>query len=225
MTPLEESINVLTSLMSGLASVVQGPSTGPQDSAFRRQYGDIIAEAATLLSTLTLPAPLLNAFNLATQTQATLLGYDLFRQKIVATPTVSALAVSVVNLFLWFTLGQEATIISTTQYASRQDADGDLATIDAAFQAAEISVADVDVGVYQQMITLHAAVIRDLVARSMLLPQVVDYSFPRTLPSLVLAQKLYPDDMLTVDRSDELILENKAINPAFMPSYGICLSE
>ena len=224
-TPLQESIAVLTKLMSGLASVVQGPSVGSQDAAFRRVFGDINANAATLLSTLTLPSQLLSAFNLATQTNPSLLLYDLFRQQIVATQTISSQATWVVYLFLWFTLGQECAIIASTQYVSRQDATNDLNVIDAAFEQAETTVAETSVAVYQAMIYLRAAVVRDLVTRSMLLPQVVPYSFTRNYPSVVMAQRLYPDDALTEDRSDELVAENKVIHPGFMPSYGICLSD
>ena len=224
-TPLNESISILNTLMSGLASTVLGPSVGDQDSAFRRAYGDIIANGQTLITDLTLPAPLLNAFQLATATGATLLGYDLFRQQIVNTTFVSQMAQSVNYLFLWFTLAQESIVISDTNYVSRQDAEADLATIDAAFTLAEVDVAELNTDVYLQMIYLHAATIRDLVARSMLLPQVVDYKFTRTLPSLSIAQRLYPDDALVEDRSDELVLENKIVHPAFMPSSGICLSD
>jgi len=222
-TPLQESISILDSLMSGLASTVLGPSAGPQDASFRRLYGDIIAYAPELLTDRTLPTPLLQAFELATSTGATLLGYELFRQQVLATPYTSSLAQGVNFLFLWFTLAQEATIIANTVYTSRQDADADLNTIDAAFTLAEIDVADSSVSVYQQMIYLHAAVVRDLVNRSLLLPQVIRYNFTRNLPSLTMAQRLYPDDALTLDRSGELILENKVIHPAFMPQYGVCL--
>jgi len=57
-----------------------------------------------------------------------------------------------------------------------------------------------------------------------LLPRVINYNVGGVLPSLTVAQRLYPDAMLNTDRSDELRLENKIIHPAFMRPTGICLS-
>ena len=56
--------------------------------------------------------------------------------------------------------------------------------------------------------------------RSLQLPSLVSYSFPRSLPSLVKAWRLYADSA----RADQLVAENKVIHPAFMPASGIALS-
>lgn len=60
----------------------------------------------------------------------------------------------------------------------------------------------------------------DLVRRAQALPRRTTYALPASLPSVVLAQRLYAD----ADRADELATLNAWPHPLFMPPAGIRLS-
>lgn len=66
---------------------------------------------------------------------------------------------------------------------------------------------------YVALESLLSAVAADLAARGASLPQSVQVTFAGSLPSLVLAQRLYQD----LSRSDELVQEANPISPLFMP--------
>jgi prophage DNA circulation protein len=70
------------------------------------------------------------------------------------------------------------------------------------------------------MLALHAAVTRDLTQRGRPLPRMVSYNTAASLPALALANRIYGD----ASRTDELIAENRAVHPLFMPAAGRALT-
>jgi len=70
-----------------------------------------------------------------------------------------------------------------------------------------------DDAVYLQLRELRASVILDLNARGAALPELVQVSMPASLPSLVVAQRLYQDG----SREAELVQRVRPVHPAFMP--------
>jgi prophage DNA circulation protein len=223
---LLEATGILTRMMNGLLGVVGGPMTGRSDFDLRRAVGDINAEAEELIAVATLPKPLLNAFALAQQAGGTFDAFDRLRRQLLAEVPISNAAIAVTQLGTRFCLSTQARIVAATAYVSRQDADVALGRINDAFAPAEEDAADQhDAGTYQALIALHGATVRDLVDRSMLLPRIVNYTLPQSVPALTLANAIYPDDIArNDDRSDEIIMENKVVHPAFMPRQGIALS-
>jgi hypothetical protein len=130
-------------------------------------------------------------------------------------------AIAVKNFAIRMTLMEQARILAATIFTSRQQLDNYFSQIDASLQAAELVAADnLDNVAYTLLINVHAAVSNDLATRAFTLPQMVTYSFPTRLPSLLMAQRLYQD----ASRSDQLIAENSPIHPLFMPATGEALS-
>lgn len=66
---------------------------------------------------------------------------------------------------------------------------------------------------YQALRELRASVVEDLNARGGAVPEITTVTFPASLPSLVLAQRMYRD----AAREAELVQRAQAVHPAFMP--------
>lgn len=129
--------------------------------------------------------------------------------------------IAVKNFSIRMALATQAQILANTTFTSRQEIDNYFNQIEPAFDAAELVAADnLDNVAYQALINIHAAVSNDLATRAYTLPEMVTYSYPTRKPSLWIAQRLYQD----ASRNDELIAENSAINPLFMPSTGVALA-
>lgn len=119
------------------------------------------------------------------------------------------------------TLAQEGRIVAAMTFNSRDDVEAVASTMNEAFgAAAEVAADDLDAGTYMAIITLHADVTKHLADRGRLLPRVINYSYPTTMPSLTMAQRAYADP----SRADELRLENRVVHPAFMPMAGKMLA-
>ncbi len=68
--------------------------------------------------------------------------------------------------------------------------------------------------VFEALETLRSQVVQDLNARGAALPTLVTVHVPASIPSLVLAQRLYRD----AGRADELVARARPVHPAFMPT-------
>lgn len=110
---------------------------------------------------------------------------------------------------------------STYQPASSDDAVAIRATVTGLLDN-EITIAgdQGDDATYSALRTLRLAVAQDLTTRSVGLPAVETFAFNASLPSLVLAQRLYQDP----SRADELVQEAAPVHPAFMPTRFKALS-
>jgi hypothetical protein len=191
-------------------------------AALRTACGDVHAHADTYLIDATLPVELLNCFQLATPAGATFDSYEAIRNNVLALTPISVPAKIVADLGLWYTLGEECRCIAATSYVSRQDVAAAIDQVNTAFWPAEEKAADLSQGsFYLAVVSLHAATTRDLVARSLLLPNVVAFDFKAPMPTLWGAQRLYADG----SRADQLRNENKVVHPAFMLPQGVCLSQ
>jgi prophage DNA circulation protein len=74
--------------------------------------------------------------------------------------------------------------------------------------------------VYAALRAARAEVIRDMNAKGARLPSLVTVATPSSVPSLVLAQRLYQD----IGREPELVRRADCPNPAFMPTTFSALS-
>ncbi|WP_158812063.1 hypothetical protein [Beijerinckia sp. L45] len=217
---LDEAISVLATMMMALGGVLVGAS-GIDAANLRYAIDDLNSNADTLIRTASLGSALLNVFDLAFEAGAAIPTLESVRTTLLALAPTTTTAVAIQNIGIQMTLSEEVKVYATTTFTSRQDVDTALSQLIDAFDSAEIFAADNgDSSSFQALIAAHAAIVRDLTTRARPLPNMITYSFGRTLTSHALAQRLYAD----ASRADELVAENKVINPAFMPASGSALS-
>lgn len=125
------------------------------------------------------------------------------------------------DLFRRATVAQIAVSSSTYQPTSADDAtavrDSVVALLDAEIMTAANQGED---EVYSALKALRQAVVADMDTRGSGLAAVKTFEFGATLPSLVLANRLYRDST----RSDELVAQAAPIHPAFVPTKFKALS-
>jgi len=131
--------------------------------------------------------------------------------------TASILAVLVTRL----SLAGECKAVADMTLTSGAQADEITERLRVAFDEATDLAVDVGDGeAFKALAALQSAVVRDLAERGRRLPRQTVYSTGHRLPSAILAQRLYSD----ASRAAELVSENRAIHPLFMPATGRALS-
>jgi prophage DNA circulation protein len=217
---IAEGVGILAIMLNALSGTVSG-QTGTAGSQMFFAINDLLVGGEADLRISQLGTPLLAVFEQATTAGATLAGMNTVLTVMQAQTPTGAIGVAIVNAGINMALVEQARILSATAFTSSNDVSAAIASNNANFSAAEETIADSgDVGTYQALIALHASVTRDLINRALQLPSLITYQFPRSLPSLVMAWRLYADST----RADQLVAENKVIHPAFCPASGIALS-
>jgi prophage DNA circulation protein len=197
------------------------PSDSAEAADLRFQAGLLTAKAAVLIVGGGLATQILATFNAARIAGATSEGLASLRLKIEAEAPVSAIAQAIKIGMVRICLGQEARVVAATEYVSRDDVERTLSALNLAFEAAQDEAADAgQTGAYRALVSMQAAVTRDLSTRSRSLPRMVSFNVPPATPALVLANRLYGD----ADRTDEILAENKVVHPLFLPLSGRALS-
>jgi hypothetical protein len=221
--PKRELAEAATNLRTVLDVLVKcGAAGGAGLSATLRQLcGSLSATAETAIGTANVGKPLLACFNAALAAGANLVSIGQVRKTIEGIAPAYQASIYVNAACLQMALGIEAKCYAAIDLVSRQDVDNYLKRSADAFDPAEEYAADEqDQAVYQALITLHAAVARDLNTRGRPLPKLVTFSYQQPKPALWIANRLYGDG----SRADELIAENKPIHPLFVLSPGLALS-
>ena len=127
-----------------------------------------------------------------------------------------------VRLFRRAAAGQ--LVLAAADYVplSDQDAEAVRAIVVAALDSAISDAGDNgDDELYQALQALKAAAVADINARGAAVPELRIVSTPASLPSLVLAHRLYGD----IGREAELVSRARPRHPAFMPTSFKALSE
>jgi prophage DNA circulation protein len=215
-----EAAGIATRTMQNLAKVI--PDKGRPGSDARTQLGYVEANALSLCASDTIAPPLDSAFDLVRQTGTSLPQMEGVRQLLVAeiANTVGGRLTRDYSILL--SLAQEANIIATMVFASRQSVEQLLASIQQPFGDSEDTAADTMAQMmYQAIVALHAAVVNHLVSTARPLPLMVPYQFNDILPTLIISQRLYADP----SRYDEIRQENRVVHPAFCPAFGVALSQ
>jgi|SRR5215831_851920 len=223
---IREAVSIAQQICTWLLGAV--PPT-PASASVRTACGDVEAHADDYIIDATLPTKLLNCFRLTTAALpqpfafgSTFAAWGTIRLNILALTPATVPGTIVTQLALWYTLAELARCIAATNYVSRQDVATVITNVNAMFEPAEEMAADLNQGsFYLAIVSLHAATTRDLVARSLRLPNVVAFDFRQPVPTLWAAQRLYCDGK----RADELRAENHVVHPAFMLPQGVCLSQ
>lgn len=183
-------------------------------SALRRMTGQLAVDAETKIKGAALGTPLAACFDQARAAGATYQRFDAIRAKFQAEVPTGIPATAILQASIRLLLSQQARILAATTFTSREDIDATLAKVNVGFSDAIDFAADLGEGqMFQALVALHAAVVRDLTDRGRPLPRMVSLSFTRSLPTLSLANRLYGD----AKRSDELVDENKIVHPLFAP--------
>ncbi|WP_429497017.1 DNA circularization protein [Robbsia andropogonis] len=128
---------------------------------------------------------------------------------------MSSVQIAIAALLRRSALAQLATTLTTYQPSSQDDANTVLSNALALYDD-EIDVAG-DAGdddTYLALRSLRQAVVADMKARGADLSATADFSFNASLPSLVLANRIYKD----VSRETELVQQINPIHPAFCPT-------
>lgn len=210
---VEEALVFLNVTLDGLDACVVGSVGMPAYDA-RRAIGDVRAYDENYLRAGTLGAPLLKCFTTIRQAGATFVQFEAIRRALVDhVPAPAGLpAVAVAIGALRMTLAQMVQLLAVTTFRSREEANAAMAQMarvsDPVIQEA---ADDHDSGAYQALLAMHAAVVRDLSARSLVLPRLVSMTFGGSLPSLWLSQRIYSDGARSVEIRDE----NRIVHPLF----------
>jgi prophage DNA circulation protein len=214
-----EANGIVQRALANLSRIIVG--TGNIAVQAKMVIGFVSANAMSLLSADQIGKPLDYCFDLVRQSGCTLAQMEEIRVLLdVETPTLLG-ATMVRDRSIHFALAQEGKIISTMTFSSRQDVDALINAIQVPFNKAEEVTADtMDATDYIALIELRAAIVNYLVATARPLPSMLSYQFAKSLPSLIISQRLYGD----ASRYDEIRNENKVVHPAFCPVIGQALS-
>jgi prophage DNA circulation protein len=225
----DEAVGVLTVVLNALLGTLGGMLGRPQAAA-KLAIGSLQASAAQALNSAQVGTPLLSCFDLCVAAGATLSQMGTVSATVQAQQNLMGLpAVAVAITAVYYSLIEQARLAEQTNFVSRQDVDAMMTVMNNAFDPAEEFAADVtdDPSVYQAIVALHAAVMQDLTTRARPLPQMITYSFSKSMPSLALAQRIYSAQInprTGVMYADDLVAENKTVHPGFMQRTGRALS-
>lgn len=198
-----------------LALLTAGASAGGVLGAdLTKSISEVNANASTLIAGTAIGLPLKTCFDAAFDAAITVEKVRSIRASISGMSTQSHVA-EIVRIACWrVALTTECRCLARMSFGSRQEIDAHLQAMNAAFDEAEELAGDtLQSALYVRFIALRGSVMRDLTERSRPLPSMMTLTFPKSLPSLVLAYRLYGD----AARADELIAENSVLHPGFMP--------
>jgi hypothetical protein len=218
---LNEAAKIASGVINNLLAAPGSSAAGLAGSQLRWDGGQLLAGIASQLlpsadgTQGTFWGNLWTIFEDARAAGADYASIDSVRVAVEALSTpYGLLGLAVQNIAIRYALAELAQILAAQAFVSRDDIDSALIGINAAFETAEETAADsFDSAAYQALISLHAAVAEDLSNREQTLPRLINISFATPLPALFIAQMIYQDGT----RAAEIVAENKAPHPLFMP--------
>lgn len=206
----------------GAALLNAGQTTDADFAAdLRLAVGNLVDRAEVLIRARGMGTALQTAFTAAVEAEATFEALDRIRRLALAISVSTLTGQAAKTACVRFCLIAMAQVLAQISFRSRDDATAAAARASAAFSPAIEDAADAgDQQAYRDLVALHAAVTRDLGQRARPLPRMVSFSLPRSLPTLVISQRIYSAG----DRADEIAAENAVIHPLFAPAQGRALS-
>jgi prophage DNA circulation protein len=197
------------------------PTRGRPGADLRTAVGDVKAHALGLLREDAIAMPLIRCFDLAYMNGINVFQMETVRRIAAAQPAVSVGAIMTKDALIQLAFATSGYIISNMIFTSREDVERLKSGINTAFEDTEEQLADrMDSMTWRAVLKLHAAMTLHLVETARPLPRMLNYRFHLTMPSVVMAHRLYAD----AGRADELRSENKIVHPAFCPREGRALS-
>lgn len=208
-------------LVADMLLATSSEQKGRSGSDLRRVCGDMKVNAEIYIAKNVIGPKLSNCFMQARITGATLSEFNRIREALVAEDAVSLVAVLIKQSSVCFSLQQMSIVLTGTTFTSREDVERVRDEINLAFDPAEETAADEMVRtVYFALVSLHAAVTFHLYETARPLPQMLQFEFAATRPTLIQSHRLYSE----ASRADQLRAENKVVHPAFAPRQGRALS-
>jgi prophage DNA circulation protein len=207
---------MLTALMDGM------PITGRPGSDLRKLVGALKANSAAAINNGTVGTQLQACFDTALAAGATLPNMDNVRIAMLKETPQYFIGAAMACAGVIFSLVEQTRMITAMTFASRSDVEVMLTKMSDIFDEAKLAMSNMISGTnYEYLVALSAALIQHLAATERMLPRMVSYQLPASLPALNVANLLYGDGA----RFDELIAENKTVHPAFMQRDLVALSE
>jgi hypothetical protein len=218
-TDAEEAAPICNTVLTAILE--QSPVTGINGSQLRSAVSVFLHSAVTILVANEAGLYLENIFRLAQANGITLDQMDYVRGLAAAQIATTPGGTLIRDSLVLYCLVAEGMIISLTTFKSRDDVEAARLVIKNGFAPVEETIADGnDPDAYLTLVGCEAAIFYHLTQTAMPLPRMINYQFAQSLPSLVIAYRLYTD----ASRGDELRDENHVIHPAFMPPTGRALS-
>lgn len=215
----KEATLIVRRVLLNLAQCVQPKGRAGSDA--RTAIGDLYATAAVQLAADTIGPPFDWCFQLVIAAGASVANFATVRTLTEQEEPVTLGGTMIKNVAIDLCLSAAGQIIAGMTFASRSDVEDVMQSLQQPFaDAEEIAADDMDAMIYQALVALHANITNHLVKTATPLPRMRAFEFFEPLPSLVMAHRLYAD----AGRADELVAENRAVHPAFMPRIGRALS-
>jgi prophage DNA circulation protein len=215
----QEAAPIVVAVLNELLGVV--PTQGTIGIDLRAAVSAVRVNAIFLLAADAIGPPLQNIFQLAQAAGATLPQMVQIHATAAAFSPVTLGATLIRDSLVQYALATEGAIVALMVFTSRDDVEAVRPVINSEFENAEELAADsMDSVMYQAIVALHAAISYFLTQTAQPLPRMLDFAFAAPLPTLVAAYKLYAD----ASRADDLLYQNKVVNPAFMLPTGRALS-
>jgi hypothetical protein len=194
---------------------------GRSGSDVRSAIGAFIVNAPTLLRNDLAGPPLDDVFEKLRLAGVTIPQLNAIRYQAELEVPLTVGGLLVKNSLIHYTYAVTGTILAGLTFVSRADVDYLRLLLNDAFATMEeIAADDMDQVMFQALIRLHAAIMFYLIETARPLPQMLQYRFGQSLPTLIIAYRLYAD----ASRADEVRNENRIVHPAFCPMQGRALS-
>jgi prophage DNA circulation protein len=211
----------VATLVADMLLATSNNQIGRAGADLRRACGDMKAYAENYIVANVIGPKLSDCFTQARVTGATMMQFDEIRKAVLDESVTSLIGTLIKNSCVGFCLQQISIVLAGITFTSRQDVDRVRAKLHPAFDAAEEVAADeMALVVYRTLVALHAAVTFHLYETARPLPQMLNFEFAATRPTLIQSYRLYA----TAARADELRRENKVVHPAFAPRAGQALA-
>jgi len=217
---VEETTGLLGQILKKLMATV--PPQSPTAYVVRRLCGDLSVQARWKIANGGFGEALQECFDAAVDAGAKLGPLDSLRTFILGLSPKTDMAVAVVQSSLFFTLAEEAKVVSQMEFSSRDDVAAMIKKMGEAYEEVTVTVMDFYSDIlYQSFLALSSALMQHLYLSELTLPMVVSYQTAGVRTALTLAQLIYAD----ASRSDEVVAENKVVHPAFVPRQVRVLSQ
>ncbi|MCX5496430.1 hypothetical protein OSH11_17115 [Kaistia dalseonensis] len=201
--------------------LVRGGPRGQSASDLRRAVAAFQTNLETSIRRQTLGSDIVALFAAALSAGISAVVFRNLREVTMASTARGDLAIWTRTAFRRQALIAETRRWSTVVFSNRDAVEATRAALTVAFDGVIEDASET--GEYQIMrdfVTLFTAIQRHLAATAIPLPRVISYATPASLPSLVIAHRLYGD----ASRRLELVRENRVIHPLFMPVSGRALA-
>jgi hypothetical protein len=194
---------------------------GDAGAEFRSTVGKFLARFNDHVNKQVLGTEFYACFEQARFAGATLTSMNNVRLLALEEKPLYPLGVAIIDAAILFSFVEQSQIISKFVFRSRSEAASIMDTMTAIIENIKLTCADNFVSSdYQYFVGLAASLVQHLSATERLLPRIVRFSFPTHYPALAMSNRIYGDG----SRSEELIVENKTVHPAFMQRNVVALS-